>query len=65
MHVGLSTFCIPCGVASDVSNVARPFDVSIKWLDALLKEFFQQGDLERQLGLPISMGMVRVDVACV
>ena len=44
---------------SDVSNAARPFDVSEKWSSVLLEEFFRQGDSERERGLPISPLMDR------
>ncbi|EFC36502.1 3',5'-cyclic-nucleotide phosphodiesterase regA [Naegleria gruberi] len=47
---------------SDVSNALRPFDVSEKWSNVLLEEFFLQGDSERDRGLPISPLMDRRSV---
>ena len=35
--------------ASDVSFLARPNDVQVKWLDGLFEqEFFKQGDFEKE-----------------
>mmetsp|Transcript_4363 Transcript_4363/g.6771 ORF Transcript_4363/g.6771 Transcript_4363/m.6771 type:complete len:248 (-) Transcript_4363:30-773(-) len=39
---------------ADISNCAKPNSISVKWSDRVLDEFFQQGDEERKLGLPIS-----------
>jgi high affinity cGMP-specific 3',5'-cyclic phosphodiesterase 9 len=44
---------------SDISNDARPLNVSQSWLDCLLIEFFNQGDHEKLNGLPISPLMDR------
>jgi 3',5'-cyclic-nucleotide phosphodiesterase len=38
--------------AADISNVARPFDVSATWAKILMDEFARQGELEAELGLP-------------
>jgi len=38
----------------DVSNPAKPRPLAIKWTDRVLAEFFKQGDLEREQGLPVS-----------
>lgn len=38
----------------DISNPAKPRDLSQRWLEMLCDEFFNQGDLERKQGLPIS-----------
>ena len=50
--------------ASDISNPTRPLSVYTPWIDGVIKEFFAQGDAERELGLPISMNCDRntVDV---
>ena len=45
--------------ASDVSNCAKPFGVSKQWFNRLTAEFFQQGDREKELGLPVSWFMDR------
>ncbi|GAX83010.1 hypothetical protein CEUSTIGMA_g10437.t1 [Chlamydomonas eustigma] len=39
---------------SDLMATARPWEVALKWSQALEQEFFEQGDRERELGLPIS-----------
>ncbi|ORY82446.1 hypothetical protein BCR37DRAFT_347119 [Protomyces lactucae-debilis] len=39
---------------ADICNVARPLEVSKLWSSALLREFFNQGYLERSLGMPIT-----------
>ncbi|XP_028664141.1 high affinity cGMP-specific 3',5'-cyclic phosphodiesterase 9A [Erpetoichthys calabaricus] len=44
---------------SDISNEARPMDVAEPWLDCLLQEFFNQSDLEKLEGLPVSPFMDR------
>lgn len=38
--------------AADISNVARPFDVSAKWAKILMNEFARQGELEAELDIP-------------
>ena len=40
---------------SDISNSTKPFDIYQKWVDKLFIEFWEQGDRERELNLPISM----------
>jgi hypothetical protein len=40
--------------AADISNVTRPFSIAERWADCVLEEFFQQGDRERKLGMPVS-----------
>jgi class 3 adenylate cyclase len=44
---------------SDVSNPARPGRVARKWAYAVQREFFRQGDREKELGLPQSPFMDR------
>lgn len=39
---------------ADISNVARPFNISMDWSIVLLREFFNQGRLEKALGLTIT-----------
>ncbi|KAI8379342.1 uncharacterized protein BYT42DRAFT_568478 [Radiomyces spectabilis] len=38
---------------ADISNVTRPFTRAAKWAELLCEEFACQGDLERELGLPV------------
>ncbi|XP_043988399.1 high affinity cGMP-specific 3',5'-cyclic phosphodiesterase 9A isoform X3 [Gambusia affinis] len=44
---------------SDISNEARPLEVAGPWLDCLLQEFFNQSDVEKLEGLPVSPFMDR------
>jgi hypothetical protein len=47
---------------ADISNTTKPWDVCKMWIDLLFVEFFNQGDLERQRGSPISYLMDRCTV---
>ena len=38
----------------DISHPAKKWDLHHKWTMLMLEEFFRQGDLERELGLPFS-----------
>jgi hypothetical protein len=40
--------------ASDISNPIRSFEISSLWADRVMKEFWQQGDMEKKLNLPVS-----------
>jgi len=40
---------------SDVSNPLRPFDICKPWAWCVLEEFFDQGDEEKRLGIPVGM----------
>jgi hypothetical protein len=40
--------------ACDISNPIKGFDVYREWTERLFREFSNQGDMERQAGLPIS-----------
>jgi len=44
---------------ADVSNPARPWDMAKKWSDAVVEEFFLQGDLEKLNNLAPSPNMDR------
>jgi hypothetical protein len=39
---------------SDISNPAKNWDICFKWTNLLFVEFFNQGDKEKDLDLPIS-----------
>jgi len=58
-RVGALSCLIKC---ADISNETRPWEVSKPWADALLEEFFTQGDIEKQLGLPVTPFMDRLKV---
>jgi len=38
---------------ADISNPTRPFEVARGWATRVMEELFVQGDLSRQLGLPV------------
>eukprot|EP00803_Ostreobium_quekettii_P008653 evm.model.scf_627.4 EVM.evm.TU.scf_627.4 scf_627:46227-55552(+) len=39
---------------ADISNAVKPLKISERWATNVLNEFFAQGDLEQERGLPIS-----------
>ena len=39
---------------ADISNASKEFDVAQQWADRVLEEFWQQGDREIALGIPVS-----------
>lgn len=45
--------------ASDLGNPAKPLKFYLEWTDRVMKEFFSQGDKEKELGLAISPMMNR------
>jgi hypothetical protein len=47
---------------ADISNPTKPWELCQKWTDLLFVEFFNQGDLERAQGYPISYLMDRTTV---
>ncbi|PRP75503.1 hypothetical protein PROFUN_10681 [Planoprotostelium fungivorum] len=47
--------------SADISNMARPPELSRKWSDLVFKEYLAQGDRERDEGLPVSPFMNRHD----
>ena len=47
----LMSSVIKCG---DISNVARPWSISKVWSNVLLREFYNQGRLEKSLNMPVT-----------
>ena len=41
--------------SADISNPAKPTSIQKTWVDLIFIEFFKQGDLERNLKLPITL----------
>lgn len=48
--------------AADISNPIKNFNVYAEWTDRILKEYWNQGDNERDRNLPISYLMDRYTV---
>lgn len=44
---------------ADISNVTKPWDLAYRWSTAVTTEFFNQGDREKELGLPVEAFMDR------
>eukprot|EP00727_Mastigamoeba_balamuthi_P013532 m51a1_g8801 putative 3 5 -cyclic nucleotide phosphodiesterase (939) ;mRNA; f:256111-259462 len=44
---------------ADLSNPARPWPLCEYWASQVMQEFFQQGDKEKEVGLPVSAFMDR------
>jgi len=40
--------------AADISNPTKIWNSSVEWTNKVIEEFFQQGDQERDLNLPIT-----------
>ena len=49
--------------AADMSDPAKPVASAIEWAARAMEELFAQGDLEAELGLPISPFMDRKQVS--
>jgi len=39
---------------ADISHPAKPWEIELKWSDLIFKEFFNQGDKEKAMNIPIS-----------
>jgi hypothetical protein len=39
---------------ADVSNPAKPLPIYLHWTEKILEEFYDQGDEEKRLGLPVT-----------
>ena len=46
---------------ADISNPVKPWDIYQRWLSRVMEEFYHQGDLERQLELPVTFGFDRTN----
>ena len=44
---------------ADISNPGREWETCERWAGLVMHEFFSQGDLEKKLGLPVSMNCDR------
>jgi hypothetical protein len=44
---------------ADVSNPTKEWPIYSEWIDRITTEFYNQGDMEKQLGLPVSPFMNR------
>ena len=42
---------------ADISNPTKPWELCFKWTELLFVEFFDQGDKEKEFGLPVSFLM--------
>ena len=40
--------------SADISTQTRTFDIAVEWTKLLFEEFFHQGDMEKEQGLPVS-----------
>ena len=40
---------------ADISNPAKPSAISQQWTDRVYAEYFRQGDLEKSMGIPVSV----------
>ncbi|ORZ17219.1 hypothetical protein BCR42DRAFT_351402 [Absidia repens] len=52
-HMDQLLLCTALIKCADVSNVTRPFRRGKEWAELLVEEFASQGDLERELGMPV------------
>merc|ERR1711916_276505 len=43
----------------DVSNIAKPWPICKHWAETVSTEFYAQGDLERERGMPVTPFMDR------
>ena len=44
-----------CVHTADISNPAKPPKISAQWTDRVYEEFFRQGDLEKKMGMSVSL----------
>jgi hypothetical protein len=51
-RISISEMCIK---AADIGHAAKSIDLHERWTLLVCEEFFQQGDMEKKLGLPVSM----------
>ncbi len=46
----------------DIANASKPFQMAKQWTDIIIEEFFCQGDLEKEMGFPVSFGCDRTTI---
>ena len=51
-----ASFMLHC---ADISNCAKSWEISERWAVLVMNEFWAQGDVEKKLGLPLSMNCDR------
>jgi len=49
---------------ADIGNVSKGREYCLAWTDRIVQEFFDQGDLERKLGMPVTPMLDR-NLACI
>ena len=55
-HLLFLTFTLHC---ADISKPARPLTTYLMWMEYTMEEYFLQGDMEKELGIPVSSFMDR------
>ena len=48
--------------SADISNPTKPFDIYFQWAKLVMKEFYEQGDKEKELNLPWSCDRNKVTI---
>ena len=48
--------------SADISNPTKPFDIYFQWAKLVMKEFYEQGDKEKELNLPCSCDRNKITI---
>ena len=48
--------------SADISNPTKPFDIYFQWAKLVMKEFYEQGDKEKELNLPCSYDRNKITI---